>query len=184
MDGLINSKNIDGQTPLHLACLADKPDCVKALIAAGANINLSSSDEGSIVQTAVATSSACAKEILTAFPNQLNAKVWEKISIRVIFLLCYHNFRVIKDMKNGGTPLHWATTKEVVIALIELGCFIDARNFSGQTALQVMVQRDRFDCVVALLSYGADPNLVDSSGNSSLHIAASSGNLLIVQVHL
>lgn len=75
LDGLINSKNKEGNTPLHLACMADKPDCVKSLIAAGANINLSSSDQGSIVQTAVATSSACAKEILTAFPNQLHAKV-------------------------------------------------------------------------------------------------------------
>lgn len=85
-------------------------------------------------------------------------------------------------MKNGGTPLHWATTKEVVIALVELGCHIDARNFSGQTALQVMVQKDRFDCVVALLSCGADPNLVDSSGSATLHLAASSASLLVVQV--
>ena len=75
LDELINSKNKDGHTPLHLACMADKPDCVKSLIAAGANINLPSCDQGSIVQTAVATSSACAKEILTAFPNQLHAKV-------------------------------------------------------------------------------------------------------------
>lgn len=72
---MINSKNEENQTPLHLACLADKPDCVKALIAAGANVNASSNDEGSIVQTAVATSFACAKEILTAFPNQLHVKV-------------------------------------------------------------------------------------------------------------
>jgi calcium-independent phospholipase A2 len=72
---MINSKNKESQTPLHLACLADKPECVKALIAAGANVNASSNDEGSIVQTAVATSFACAKEILTAFPNQLHAKV-------------------------------------------------------------------------------------------------------------
>lgn len=85
-------------------------------------------------------------------------------------------------MKNGGTPLHWATTKEVVLALVELGCFIDARNFSGQTALHVMVQRDRFECVVALLSCVADPNLVDSTGNSPLHLAVSSSSLLIVQV--
>jgi len=85
-------------------------------------------------------------------------------------------------MKNGGTPLHWATTKEVVIALVELGCSIDARNFSGHTALHVMVQRDRFECVVALLSCGADPNLVDSAGNSPLHIASCSASLLIIQV--
>ncbi|XP_046439390.1 85/88 kDa calcium-independent phospholipase A2-like isoform X1 [Daphnia pulex] len=159
LQGMINSKNEENQTPLHLACLADKPDNVKALIAAGANVNASSNDEGSIVQTAVATSFACAKEILTAFPNQLH----------------------VKDMKNGGTPLHWATTKEVVIALVELGCSIDARNFSGHTALHVMVQRDRFECVVALLSCGADPNLVDSTGNSPLHLASSSASLLIVQ---
>lgn len=162
LDGTINSRNKENLTPLHLACQADKPDCVKALIAAGANINVASNEEGSIVQTAVANSFACAKEILTAFPNQLH----------------------VKDMKNGGTPLHWATTKEVVMALVELGCSIDARNFSGHTALHVMVQRDRFECVVALLTCGADPNLVDSSGNSPLHLASSSASLLIIQALL
>jgi hypothetical protein len=30
--------------------------------------------------------------------------------------------------------------------------------------LHVMVQRDRFECVVSLLSCGADQNLVDSTG--------------------
>ena len=87
-----------------------------------------------------------------------------------------------KDMKNGGSPLHWATTKEVVIALVELGCCIEERNFSGQTALHVMVQRDRFECIVTLLSRGADPNVVDKDGNSPLHYAATLGNLLIIQV--
>jgi len=75
MNETINLRNKDGQTPLHLACLANKPECVKALIAAGADINLSGSEGDSVVHTAVATSSACAKEIFTAFPNQLHAKV-------------------------------------------------------------------------------------------------------------
>jgi hypothetical protein len=44
---------------------------VKGLIAAGANINMSSSDEAS--QTA--SSSAGAKDLLTSYPNQLHAKV-------------------------------------------------------------------------------------------------------------
>lgn len=85
-------------------------------------------------------------------------------------------------MKNGGTLLHWAKTKELVEALVELGCFIDSRNFNKETALHVMVQRDRFDCVLALLVCSADPNLVDSDGNSPLHLAAKSGELSTVQV--
>lgn len=71
----INKRNLENKTPLHLACHADKPECVKALIAAGADINCSGSDGNSVVHTAVSTSSACAKEIFTAFPNQLHAKV-------------------------------------------------------------------------------------------------------------
>lgn len=36
----LNHCNTDGYTPLHLACLSDKPDCVKALIQAGAQVNI------------------------------------------------------------------------------------------------------------------------------------------------
>ena len=30
----------------------------------------------------------------------------------------------VQDMKNGGTPLHWAKSKDIVVALIEAGCMI------------------------------------------------------------
>lgn len=36
----VNVVNSDGQTALHIACLYDKPDCVKALLAAGADANV------------------------------------------------------------------------------------------------------------------------------------------------
>lgn len=38
----INNLNNDGYTPLHLSCQCDKPDCVKALLAAGADANIHS----------------------------------------------------------------------------------------------------------------------------------------------
>lgn len=38
----INHRNLDGYTPLHLGCLYDKPECVKALLAAGADANIHS----------------------------------------------------------------------------------------------------------------------------------------------
>lgn len=42
----LNHCNEDGYTPLHLACLADKPDCVKALIQAGADVNIAARKTG------------------------------------------------------------------------------------------------------------------------------------------
>lgn len=43
----VNIRNAEGHTPLHLACLWDKPDCVKALLAAGADANIHSARSGS-----------------------------------------------------------------------------------------------------------------------------------------
>lgn len=42
-------------------------------------------------------------------------------------------------MKYGGTPLHWAASKEVIDALLDRNCDIDALNFASRTALHVMV---------------------------------------------
>lgn len=38
----LNVRNANGNTPLHVACLADKRDCVKALLLVGADVNISS----------------------------------------------------------------------------------------------------------------------------------------------
>lgn len=40
----LNSRNSDGYTPMHLACLNDKPECVKALLLMGADVNISASE--------------------------------------------------------------------------------------------------------------------------------------------
>lgn len=36
----MNYRNINGFTPLHLACQADKPECVKELLVCGADVNI------------------------------------------------------------------------------------------------------------------------------------------------
>lgn len=73
-DEMLYAKNKKGQTPLHLACVANKEECVAALIAAGSEF--STADQWSIAQTAIAhASTACVREVFTAFPDQLNAKV-------------------------------------------------------------------------------------------------------------
>ncbi len=86
MGDVINQANAEGQTPLHIACLSDRPECVKALIAAGANINLAGQDQAmaaqaNAVQASVTSpNTASAKEILTEYPNQLHTKVSSSLS--------------------------------------------------------------------------------------------------------
>lgn len=111
----LSGRNKNGHTPLHIACLSDKPECVKALLYAGADVN----------KTAKQTSS----EIEPGYVGQ--------------YLQNNPNKLYIKEMKNGGTPLHWANSRQVIEALIEMNCHIDAVNFVEKTALHVMINRNK-----------------------------------------
>ncbi|XP_032669254.1 85/88 kDa calcium-independent phospholipase A2 isoform X2 [Odontomachus brunneus] len=138
----LNSRNSNGHTPIHVACHNDKPECVKALLLIGADVNIPAT-EGS-----EPSSPGYVGDFLHNKPNVLHSE----------------------DMKFGGTPLHWSRSREVICALIE-NCDINAVNFDGRTALHVMVMRKRLECVVALLSHMASVNIVDNEGNTPLHLA-------------
>lgn len=84
-------------------------------------------------------------------------------------------------MKNGGTPLHWASSREVLESLIERGCYINSLDFNGRTALHVMVSKNRLECVVSLLAHEAEIDLRDKDGNTALHIAVEKKFIPIVQ---
>lgn len=153
----LNHCNIDGYTPLHLACLADKPDCVKALLLAGADTNKMARGAGTSYTKTIPSSNVA--DFLVSHPNKL----------------------LTQDMKHGGTPLHWCSSREVLNSLIERGCDVNLVNFNGQTPLHIMVARDRLECVVALLAHEAEIDVVDSSGNTPLHIAVEKKLIPIVQ---
>lgn len=84
-------------------------------------------------------------------------------------------------MKNGGTPLHWTTSREVLEELILRGCDVNAVNFEEKTALHVMVEKNSVECVVSLLAHEAEVDLVDKDGNTALHIALEKKQLPIIQ---
>lgn len=153
----LNHCNADGYTPLHLSCLADKPDCVKALLLAGADTNKMARCAANTYNKAAISSNVA--DFLVSNPNKL----------------------FTQDMKHGGTPLHWSSSREVLNSLIERGCDVNLVNFNGQTPLHVMVARDRLECVVALLAHEAEINVVDNSGNTPLHIAVEKKLIPLVQ---
>ncbi|XP_076272916.1 calcium-independent phospholipase A2 VIA isoform X3 [Rhynchophorus ferrugineus] len=149
----LSSRNQNGYTPLHMACLADKPECVKALLIAGADVNKTATGDGDYSEPGYV------QNFLLDHPNTL-----------------YQN-----DMKHGGTPLHWANSRQVIDALLDVNCNINAVNFEHKTALHVMVERNRLNCVVALLSRQAKINLPDKNGNHPIHLAVTCGFVNILQ---
>lgn len=61
---------------------------------------------------------------------------------------------------------------------------VDAGDFGGWSPLIAAARTGHQDCVVQLLSAGADPCVTDSLGRTALHTAAESGHLGLVQVLL
>lgn len=152
----LNSRNKNGHTPLHMACLADKPDCVTALLLAGADCNITASK-------------GCGEE-----SNGTPGYVGD-------YLQDHPNTLYHQDMKFGGTPLHWSNSRAVVESLVDMHCNINALNFDNRTALHIMVMRNRLECVVTLLSRQADPDLGDEDGNRPIHFAVKQANIPIIQ---
>lgn len=152
----LNSRNHNGHTPLHMACLADKSECVKALLLAGADVNITAA-VGSPDQDKSAP--GYVGDFLQDHPKSLYQQ----------------------DMKYGGTPLHWSCSRPVIETLVDMNCNINAVNFEQRTALHVMVLRNRLECVVALLCRNADPDLADFEGNTPLHLAVKLSSIPIIQ---
>ncbi|XP_071506688.1 85/88 kDa calcium-independent phospholipase A2-like [Diadema antillarum] len=74
--------------------------------------------------------------------------------------------------KHGGTPLHWAKDSNFVKLVLRQDYDINAMSKTGDTALLVMMKRNRpIECLRDLLKAGANPNFSDRDGNSPLHYA-------------
>lgn len=58
-----------------------------------------------------------------------------------------------------------------MLALCDLGCPIDSRSKTGETALHIAVSRNRYDCAMGLVIRGADAAAVNNKGYSALHLA-------------
>lgn len=152
---LINSRNNNNFSPLYLACSRDKPECVKELLKNNADVNGASICDH---RTESGGGGGGSIDHSDSFGNiDEHAKLFSKLNA--------------KDMKNGGTPLHWCKSAEAIELLIEKNCNLNARNFHGDTALHIMTARSDLSCVLTLLSHGADVNAIGANGNTPLHLA-------------
>lgn len=83
-------------------------------------------------------------------------------------------FAPIGGLLRGLRPEHPpGLCPQMARMLLKRGCDVDSTSASGNTALHVAVTRNRFDCVMVLLTYGANAGARGEHGNTPLHLAMS-----------
>ncbi|RSM20305.1 hypothetical protein CDV31_000800 [Fusarium ambrosium] len=157
----IDEPDIVGETPLIYAARLGHVDQVKALIDAGADVNIKGNGELPILAAGV------------------NAEI--------VDLLVRAGADVHATGRNGFTALHKAVgnKSEVVEKLLSMGARVNARTtYGGFTPLHVTAQYNLADAARLLCSFGGDIEAKDDCGRSPLNLAIQSNSYHTIAVLL
>jgi ankyrin repeat protein/WD40 repeat protein len=161
----VNSRDMDGETPLHKA--SNNQDIVRLLIEKGADVN--------------------ARDSFGVTPLHYAA---ERGRDRVVQLLIEKGADINSKANNGRTPLHVARRNfEIMRLLIESGADVRIRDSFGATALHDVISNcdslKMHNCrelVILLIKKDSDVRAKDNDGKTPLHLAVSQGNMDIAGI--
>lgn len=157
---LIEMRNNEGRTALHIAAEAGKLDNMQALIECKAEVN--------------------ALDLEGNSPFHLAAAENQEPSMR--YLKSKGAF-IDKCNKQGQTALHAAIERDDLAAinlLLNIGLHLDTRDSLGKTALQYALNLNKLAIAKILKEKGADINARDDAGRTFMHHAAMTGNTKLI----
>ncbi|GBP04056.1 Transient receptor potential channel pyrexia [Eumeta japonica] len=194
-----NSADDAGRTCLHLSCLVGSEECVKLLLAYGANPNRWDSDNDETNATplhcaASAKSLPCVK-ILMAHGADVNAGLKEHSPLH--YAVLSDASEVVSELLKAGacpdtpqvfteTPLHVAASlgsAECTRLLLEAGADVRAAmGPSKATALHLAAEDGHAECAQLLLDHGACIDRPNSRRQTPLHLAALAQSVEVVEL--
>ena len=182
----VNAVNKRGRTALLLGCFYRQMDSVKVLLGAGADPAIADEEGFSCVHAAI--DGRCSKDILQALiihGAQISAK--RKDGTNALLRACTTGqsesvqflLEAGADVNiaspNGNTCLHEAVygycSGKTLQAIIQYGLNANTLSKTSKTALIVACYKTQAESVKFLLQNGADPNISDANGYTSLHAA-------------
>lgn len=142
----------NGETPLCNACVCDATDVAKLLLKHGANPNVKDVHGNRLITIACDNSNTELAQLLYEHGANINSKSSDGFNIATSAIT-----------RDDDDILLWVLSK-------------DDFNINGSTAnngtpLMCAILEDKMHYIKLLLKHGADPNAIDSQGNSMLHAA-------------
>ena len=148
--------------PLFLACRQRKAAMARALLAAGADVNMTARDSESGI-------------LCTALQEATTTRYMPCVEV-----LLEHKAAVEVKDGHGWTPLYTALmnrAEDVALKLLDHGAVCTARAEDGSSVLHAAVASTSLRALQRLLKAGADVNAADNSGNTTLLRAMGPGVL-------
>ncbi|ESO82392.1 hypothetical protein LOTGIDRAFT_134675, partial [Lottia gigantea] len=198
---ILDSKNIDDDTPLYFAVTSGNVQVVDILVDAGCDVNVKTTDE-SILSLAIEmkaiqnpTSDIVAK-LITAGSNVNASDVYGYTPLMQaasckdldsMKLLIQHGADIhSEEYTDGDTPLMCVVKKIFPIDILmnyclERGADVNLRNKKGQTLLMIVAANNKIQIFQQLIDAGADVNIRSQDGRTALQFL-DPYNLLIVDI--
>ncbi|KAF7280693.1 hypothetical protein GWI33_005550 [Rhynchophorus ferrugineus] len=196
---LVESRDEDGFTPLHLAVIAGNTQLVTFLLANGADVNAVDNEKHTVVHWATVCGETTAlRAVLAAgapvstpdvhggYPLHYAAQMCggdkdSSLGLQVLHALLGHkDINVSVEDGDRRQPLLWAASAgsvKALLALVRAGAPVEASDRDGLTALHCAASRGHTDCIDTLLTLcGATPDVIDSNGCTALHYAVTLGH--------
>ena len=184
----------NGWTDLHYAAVLNRPDLVRRLLDAGAEVDARLLDDGERFSERL-------RRTLRAFgfpdafddwnrdgETPLHLAAGYSDSVEVVDLLLDRGAK-LEANPNGWTSLHYAARYNASVAVVELlldrGADLEAANENGSTPLHFAAfDNDSVEVVALLLDRGAALEAVDGDGDTPLHDAAWGNDSEVVDLLL
>jgi len=164
----VNKPNKNGDTPLHFATYHTDYESVKALLTAGANVNVANNYNNETPLHLVFSKT---------HPSSENNDV---TILKIIRALLNKGANVNARSINGQTPVHLALMMEHLTGKIIEGLLkpeynpdVNIQDEEGLSPLYFACINGNTDLMQKLLDHGANVNAINNAGNAPIHLAAS-----------